>query len=83
MYLISDNFMRKKNKILNLNPKINKDKIVANKIIGKEIINQNKKIDLFICTINNGSLFLGIYEYIKKFRNKSLVGVYTYSKKSF
>ena len=81
LYLISNNFM-KKNKILNLNPKINKDKIIANKIIGKKIINQNKKIDLFICTINNGSLFLGIYEYIKRFKNKSLVGVYTYSRKA-
>ncbi len=81
LYQISNNFM-KKNKILNLNPRINKDKIIANKIIGKEILYQNKKIDLFICTINNGSLFLGIYDYIKKFKNKSLIGVYTYSKKA-
>lgn len=81
LYLTSNKFMKRKN-ILNLNPRINKDKIAANKIIGEEIINQNKKIDLFICTINNGSLFLGIYESIKKFKNKSLIGVYTYSKKA-
>ncbi len=81
LYEISNDFMKKKN-ILNLNPSTNKDKIIANKIIGKEILNQNKKIDLFICTINNGSLFLGIYHYIKKYKNKFLVGVYTYSKKA-
>ena len=72
----------KKNNILNLNPKINKDKIIANKSIGKEILAQNKDIDLFVCTINNGSLFLGLYEYIKRFKNKSLIGVYTYSRKA-
>ena len=78
----SSNKIMKKNNILNLNPKINKDKIIANKSIGKEILAQNKDIDLFVCTINNGSLFLGLYEYIKRFKNKSLIGVYTYSRKA-
>jgi len=81
IYKSSNKFM-KENKILNFNPNINKDKISANKEIAKEIFNQNKNIDLVLCTINNGSLFLGLYDYIKKFKNKFLVGVYTYSEKA-
>jgi len=75
LYSVSDNFF-KKNEIFNANPGNNKKKLEANKKITSEILKENNKIDCIVCSLNNGSHFLGLKS---NFKNVDFVGVFSKS----